>query len=882
MGVTNPPDRLVSGNNTAILSSGFLDFSKNTNWVLEAATNSGGLVDGKSIKIKGGNSDAATAGDAQLEGGAGTATAVSGSAIVVGGDGGGTNVGGAVTINGGPGTVAGNISIGPTRGDVNAGRSGGKIGFLGATAIVRPVGTTDLRQALINLGLYTTGGATPLDLNGGALTAATGTFTGLVQANQLQSTVATGTAPLIVASTTKVTNLNCDALDGVDSTGFFILAGQAGGQTANGDTASGGNLTLHSTAHATKGKILIGSNSAYDEANDRLGIGTTAPSDTLQFANGADRTISVKDMAVPGASNDLYIKGGAGSAASGGSIFIQGGAGSIGGNGGAITIDAGLGSLLGGIINIGTSTNTRDVNLSRSAGRVSFFGVTAVGRQSAVGDIKVSLKNYGLLQGTSATPLNLDGGTLTAANGVFTVATGTAPLTITSTTLVANLNVDQLDSLDSTAFFILAGQSGGQIAIGGTGSGDDMTLKSTSHATKGDIFIGSAVTTRFDDVNDILAVGAAAETVQFSSGTPLHVLSSMVVHRYAAGAASGANYFAARARGTQASPTVVVNGDLLNQFTAYGYSGAATNFVNAAAIAYFVDAVPDSGGDTTDMPGRIAFYTCLDSTATLTERLRITNVGATLFGNISAQFGNEVVGIQAADNGTCLGLKINAAQASITAADIFIEFRSTTGVEGSVAGTAVAGVIAYNTFTGCHYTRIDDRVSLEPLMLLEATGEDLDDPKDVQFDREEKYLFYIGPPEEASGYLASEPVPGYIEERAKTATYTRRAASKEQTVKSRICKKRRSKAVWGVYGGTNPDGMDLVLSIGTGYILVSNRDDIPLEVGDYLMSTDLEPGCCERQDTDGLMNYTVAKALAPIVWEPGERRRKIPCTYHCG
>jgi hypothetical protein len=54
------------------------------------------------------------------------------------------------------------------------------IGFLGANAVVRPSSTTDLRQALIDLGLYTTGGATPLNLNGGALSAAAGTFTGLV------------------------------------------------------------------------------------------------------------------------------------------------------------------------------------------------------------------------------------------------------------------------------------------------------------------------------------------------------------------------------------------------------------------------------------------------------------------------------------------------------------------------------------------------------------------------------------------------------------------------------------------------------------------------------------------------------------------------------
>lgn len=71
--------------------------------------------------------------------------------------------------------------------------------------------------------------------------------------------------------------LDADFLDGLDSTAFAILAGQAAGQTLNGSTAASGNLTLSSTAHATKGKVILGTASAYDQVNDRLGIGTTSP-----------------------------------------------------------------------------------------------------------------------------------------------------------------------------------------------------------------------------------------------------------------------------------------------------------------------------------------------------------------------------------------------------------------------------------------------------------------------------------------------------------------------------------------------------------------------------------------------------------------------------
>lgn len=41
------------------------------------------------------------------------------------------------------------------------------------------------------------------------------------------------------------------------ATDYLLLAGRAGGQTGNGGTASGESLTLHGSAHATKGPVLI-------------------------------------------------------------------------------------------------------------------------------------------------------------------------------------------------------------------------------------------------------------------------------------------------------------------------------------------------------------------------------------------------------------------------------------------------------------------------------------------------------------------------------------------------------------------------------------------------------------------------------------------------
>ena len=55
-----------------------------------------------------------------------------------------------------------------------------------------------------------------------------------------------------------------------------LSTGISGGQSVVGGTAASNSLTLSSTSNATKGKILFGT-SAYDEVNNRLGIGTASP-----------------------------------------------------------------------------------------------------------------------------------------------------------------------------------------------------------------------------------------------------------------------------------------------------------------------------------------------------------------------------------------------------------------------------------------------------------------------------------------------------------------------------------------------------------------------------------------------------------------------------
>ena len=224
-----------------------------------------------------------------------------------------------------------------------------------------------------------------------------------------------------------------------------------------------------------------------------------------------------------------------------------------------------------------------------------------------------------------------------------------------------------------------------------------------------------------------------------------------------------------------------------------------------------------------------------------------------------------------ANDSTVQTIKINADQAGITAADTFIDFRSTTGSEGSIAGTATAGVIAYNTFTGSHYTQVidKDRSELNPGMLLEIIEGGLVFPEQKRME-EETY--------EEEEYDLDANAKSITRTRLVEKTY--QAAPKEQLFATCICKNKGSKAAVGVYGGTDKEGRDLVLSLGTGIIWVSNKG-LNLEIGDFLISSDVA-GCAEKQADDVYRNSTVAKTTEKVVWLGNEQKRQIKCIYTGG
>lgn len=147
--------------------------------------------------------------------------------------------------------------------------------------------------------------------NLGTFSASGVTLSGLLKALTFESTVATGTAPLVVASTTKVSNLNADTLDGTDSTGFATtlasvlalgnLTGGANVRFSSGDEAAFvGSGTVMTEDPATALTIQTGSAAirvvpgtaglqvwhTTQAAADNLALGHTSADAFLNAASG--------------------------------------------------------------------------------------------------------------------------------------------------------------------------------------------------------------------------------------------------------------------------------------------------------------------------------------------------------------------------------------------------------------------------------------------------------------------------------------------------------------------------------------------------------------------------------------------------------------------
>ena len=116
-----------------------------------------------------------------------------------------------------------------------------------------------------------------------------------------------------------------------------------------------------------------------------------------------------------------------------------------------------------------------------------------------------------------------------------------------------------------------------------------------------DLDLGTDDSVRFTKVtageSDSVTINGSAVTTQFDSNVDTQAITSANTHSDTA--TNGSTYYNIRSRGTNSTPTVVQDGDLLASYAAAGHDG--TDYASAGSIDFEVDGTPGNN----DMPARV-------------------------------------------------------------------------------------------------------------------------------------------------------------------------------------------------------------------------------------------------------------------------------------
>jgi len=320
------------------------------------------------------------------------------------------------------------------------------------------------------------------------------------------------------------------------------------------------------------------------------------------------------------------------------------------------------------------------------ANNVSISGSTTLSGSVVVGGTRLSASysqgsgsttatftvNNSFVAGVTSVYIGTTSGTF--PSGIYTVATASASnFTVTATAPTGAISGNAYVTDDVV---LINGAVAAGVVI--DGSSTIPALRITQTGTGAAILVEDAdnpdTTPFIVDASGNLGIGTTAPAQLLditSNSTTVSQLS-----RYSSDATGPANTIR-KSRGTLASPTIVASGDSVGTVSFQAYDGAA--FQPVAQIAAVVDGTPGAG----DMPGKLAISTTADGSATLVDRITITNsgniiTGAGLVGIGTTPTGTAVVG----DPSTILSLKAG------TTAVAPLGFASGTALTNPLAGAA--------------------------------------------------------------------------------------------------------------------------------------------------------------------------------------------------
>jgi len=419
---------------------------------------------------------------------------------------------------------------------------------------------------------------------------------------------------------------NANKVGGKSETEFALLAGRSGGQTLPGGTASGENLTLQSTANATKGKIFFGANSAYNEASSTFGIGTSTPQAALDVKGTADISqFIVRANSAQSNSNPIIRV----LTNTGSELF-------------RLHSDDSTNLFLGasaGAVN--TASGTRDIFIGGNVGSSNISGVrnTAIGYGSfafhSTGDNNTAI-------GDSALAGDVSGGGNTA---IGSNTMGAYPSTAFNNTAVGT---NALSSLTSGSGNVAMGWGGLSSLVGGTDNTSLGYQAGNSTTGSGNVFLGfnagynetgsnklyiannSSTPLIYGDFSTgNVTFGAASTPTAFSiirSGGSGNTVSSVITYGTNTSVLS-----ASKARGTSASPTAVQSGDTLGVFGFNGYG--ATEFTSANTGR--VGGVAEENWTDSSRGTSLVFSVTPAGSSTISTAMKIDDNGSVGIGTLS-------------------------------------------------------------------------------------------------------------------------------------------------------------------------------------------------------------------------------------------------------
>ncbi|MGE0371658.1 MAG: tail fiber domain-containing protein [Gammaproteobacteria bacterium] len=443
--------------------------------------------------------------------------------------------------------------------------------------------------------------------------------------------------------------------------------------------------------------------------------GTASADRSFRIAGGVGTTTPV-DISAYGASGNGHLR--MSSLGTGNLIFRTNGADRmiVDGATGAVAATSFVGALTGNASTATALANARNFSITgdATASAVSFNGTADVALASTVTKIRgvtvsASAPNSGeylKYDGSAWTPStitlsgdDIEGGTIGGTTGVIVHhADGSAAAPSISFTADTNTGLyrsaaDEL-SVSTGGTQRLRIDASGDIGIGAVANGASLNVYRGGAS--------SVIRASSDSFADFQAV----DTSNDSGG-------------------GGVSYYKYR------GAAIVQASDQLGYLTFYGYDGAAS--IGAAQIRGAVDGTPG----TNDMPGHLSFWTTPDGSATLAERMRITNAGNVGIGATPGSStkldvaGGSVTLLLGADSGATT--RTNAtAKAMRIGVPHYTSAEEPTGVLFAISDTSGAslsfggGTSAFNAptvmrfYTASNITTVSD--TIPPNMTLDGTG----------------------------------------------------------------------------------------------------------------------------------------------------------------